>query len=365
MKKNIAFFVFSLEAGGIEKYLLRFLTYFQDKIDATVYCKSGRTGALDEEYRHVGAKIKTFKIGNFNFQNLKALKKELINNEFEAVVDFTNNFAALPLLAAKQAGIQKRIVWYRNADVKFKKTPLRILYNTIVNRVTKKIASDILSNSQSAFNVFYKNYNWQKDNRFEVIYNGIDSEKFLNLKGNLRGELNIPDNAFVVGHVGRYNDQKNHKTAIEVAIQLCKEYNDIYFIFVGRDVDVRLSQQVKKNSLEKKIILFGNRSDIPKVLNTLDCFYFPSTIEGNPNALIEAMITGLPFVASDIEPIKEAVPEELHSLLVPPIDVAVSIKRILQIKNDNELKMTMNCKIWALKKFGADEQFSKFFKKLN
>src|SRR5690554_106035 len=362
MKKNVAFLVFSLEAGGIERYLLRFLTHYQNKINATVYCKSGKTGILEDEFRDIGVKIKPFKVGYFN--GLKSLKKEIKENNFEAVVDFTNNFAAFPLLAAKQVGVKKRIVWYRNADVKFEKTPLRMLYNIIINRIARNVATDILSNSKTAFNVFYKDYNWQEDNRFEVIYNGIDSKKFLLSKDNLRNELNIPDNAFVVGHIGRYNDQKNHKTAIEVAIQLCKSDESIYFIFVGRGVDVALSQKVKENNLKSQILAFGNRSDIPEVLNTLDCFYFPSTLEGNPNALIEAMITGLPFVASDIEPIKEAVPEELHSLLVPPIDVQVSIKRILQIKNDNELKMTMNCKIWALKRFNAETQFGKFFEKL-
>lgn len=362
MKKNVAFLVFSLEAGGIERYLLRFLTHYQNKINATVYCKSGKTGILEDEFRDIGVKIKPFKVGYFN--GLKSLKKEIKENNFEAVVDFTNNFAAFPLLAAKQVGVKKRIVWYRNANVKFEKTPLRMLYNTIINRIARNVATDILSNSKTAFNVFYKDYNWQEDNRFEVIYNGIDSKKFLLSKDNLRNELNIPDNAFVVGHIGRYNDQKNHKTAIEVAIQLCKSDENIYFIFVGRGVDIALSEKVKNAKLESKILLFGNRSDIPEVLNTLDCFYFPSTLEGNPNALIEAMISGLPFVASDIEPIKESVPEELHPFLVPPLDTALAIQSILKIRNNKEFKAKTICKDWAIQKFNAEIQFRKFFNKL-
>ena len=364
MKKNVAFLVFSLETGGIERYLLRFLTHFQYEINATVYCKSGKTGVLEDEYRKIGAKVKPFPIGNFGFLNLKALKKECVRNDFEAVVDFTNNFAAFTLLSAKHTGIKKRIVWYRNTDVKFKKTPLRMLYNIIINKITRNVATDILSNSQSAFNVFYKNYNWQEDNRFEVIYNGIDSEIFLHPTGILRDELYILDDAFVVGHVGRHNEQKNHKTAIEVAIQLCKEYNDIYFLFVGRGVDVALAEKVKEKGLESKILLFGNRSDIPEVLNTLDCFYFPATFEGNPNALIEAMITGLPFVASNIEPIKEAVPKKMLPFLVSPLDVELHIQRILEIKKNREFREKMMCKDWALTKFDAETQFTKFFDKL-
>lgn len=362
MKKNIAFFVFSLEAGGIERYLLRFLTHYQDKINATVYCKSGKTGVLEGEFRDIGVNIKCFKVGYFD--GIKELKKEIKENNFEAVVDFTNNFAAFPLLAAKRVGVKKRIVWYRSAGVSFKKTFFKTLYNTIINKITRSVATDILSNSKVALDTFYKGYEWQQDHRFEVIYNGIDSEKFLASKSNLRSKLNIPENAFVVGHIGRYNDHKNHKTAIEVAIQLCRNYEDIYFMFVGRGVEVALSQKVKENNLESKIVLFGNRSDIPEVLNTLDCFYFPSTLEGNPNALIEAMIAGLPFVASDIEPIKEAIPEELHSFLVPPLDISLAIKSISEIKNNKKFEAQMICTNWALERFNAEEQFGKFFKKL-
>jgi len=362
MKKNIAFFVFSLEAGGIERYLLRFLTHYQAEINATVYCKSGKIGVLKNNFLDIGVKIKTFKIGYIS--GLESITKEIKENNFETVVDFSNNFAAIPLLAAKMAGVNNRIVWYRNADVKFKKTPLKNFYNLVVNRITRNVATNILSNSKAALELFYKAYDWQSDSRFDIIYNGIDSKKFLSTKNNLREELDIPINAFVVGHIGRYNEQKNHKTAIEVAIQLSKYYDDIYFIFVGREVDTALSEKVKNARLESKILLFGNRSDIPEILNTLDCFYFPSTLEGNPNALIEAMIAGLPFIASDIEPIKEAVPEELHSYLVPPLDITSAVKSILKIKNNKEFKTKMTCVDWALNKFNAEKQFGKFFKKL-
>ncbi|HUH52333.1 MAG TPA: glycosyltransferase [Flavobacterium sp.] len=362
MSKNIAFFVFSLEAGGIEKYLLRFLTHYQTEINATVYCKSGKTGILEEDFRQIGAEIVPFKLGYFN--NLKPLKKVFKENNFEAVVDFTNNFAAFPLLAAKDNGIKTRVAWYRNADVKFKKTLFKVLYNGFVNRLTRAVATDILSNSKVALDVFYKGYKWGDDKRFEVIYNGIDSEGFLLSKRNLRNELSIPDHAFVVGHIGRYDEQKNHKTAIEVALQLCKSHPDIYFIFVGRGVDLALSQEVVDADLEKRILLLGNRNDIPAVLNTFDCFYFPSTLEGNPNALIEAMIAGLPFIASNIEPIKEAVPQDVYSFLVPPLDVSVAVQSILKVKENKEFRTKLMCKDWALDKFNAEIQFGKFFQKI-
>src|SRR5690625_913079 len=121
MKKKVVFFVFSLESGGIENYLLRFLTYYQEEISATVYCKSGKTGVLEENFKALGAKIIPFKIGYFS--GIKPIQKELQQHSYEAVVDFTNNFAAVPLWAAKKTGIPKRIAWYRSGNVSFKQTP--------------------------------------------------------------------------------------------------------------------------------------------------------------------------------------------------------------------------------------------------
>lgn len=362
MKKKIAFFTYSLEAGGIENYLLRFLIYYQDQISATVYCKSGKTGVLDKDFRAIDVKVIPFKIGYLSC--LKPIKKELQKHSYAVVVDFTNNFAAIPLLAAKKINIQKRIVWYRSGTVSFRRTPFRLLYNYLINKITRKTATHILSNSITALNNFYKDYNWQCDTRFEVIYNGIDSRKFLQSTNNLRKEFGIPEHAFVIGHVGRYHPVKNHSTALEVAERMCKTHEDIYFLFVGREVKSTLISSVKESGLENRILLDNNRSDIPEVLNTLDCFYFPSTLEGNPNALIEAMITGLPFVASNIEPIKEAVPKKMLPFLVSPLDVELHIQRILEIKKNREFREKMMCKDWALTKFDAETQFTKFFDKL-
>src|SRR5690606_36058396 len=226
-----------LNSGGIENYLLRFIKFYKNNIEATVYCKSGWVGELEDEYRKEGIRIKKFKIGYFNPLDLWKLKKELKVEDYAAIVDFTGNFAAFTMFFGKISGITKRITWYRNADDKFKKSTFKVVYNNLVNKMTRKYATNILSNSKAAFNYFYKDYLWQDDRRFEVIYNGLDAKAFLSTKDNLREEFNIPDNAFVVGNVGRFNEQKNHKTAMQVAIQLCEESEDIYFIFCGKGVD--------------------------------------------------------------------------------------------------------------------------------
>lgn len=362
-KKKVAFLVVGLGVGGIENYLLRFLTFYKNEIAGTVYCKSGVIGPLGNEYQKLGVRIIPFKIGYFNINDFLALKKELKKEQYVSICDFSGNFAAVPLFMAKLAGIHKRITFYRNSDEKFKKTKGRLLYNSLLNKLVKKTATKLLSNSKAAFDHFFGG-KWRNNEKYEVIYNGIDAALFLQNQEDLRLELRIPADAFVIGHVGRLNEQKNHDTAIKVAIDLCSNNLDIYFIFCGENVDVRYNSVIMEAGLSDKIKLIGVRRDINRVLKTMNCFYFPSVIEGQPNALIEAMISGLPFVSSTIAPIKETVAEEYHKYLIDPMDVEKAKKKLLEIKNGVDLLDTARCAEWAISYYKPDRLFAKFFDEL-
>jgi len=359
--KKVAFLVTGLNSGGLENYLLRFLRFYNEEIDATVVCKGGYVGDLKEDFETLGAKIISIEIGYFNPVKFHQLYQILERGEFESVCDFTGNFAAVPLYLANLAGINKRIAFHRGSNNRFKETPVKMLYNKTINKQLPSVATSILANSKAAMD-FFHNGIWKNDPKFEVIYNGINAPQFLNSEENLREKLQIPADAFVVGHVGRYNEAKNHQTIIEVAVKLCKEHPDIYVVLCGKDVDEQLRVRVKVEGLHEQIKLLGYRKDVIKVLNTLDCFYFPSINEGQPNALIEAMIAGLLFVASEIKPIKETVPKEMHNLLVPPLNIDLAVNRLLEIKNGKVENLIL--KDWAISHFSPKKWFEKFYSKL-
>ena len=361
--KKVAFFTTSLNSGGIENYLLRFLQYAQNKFQATVYCKSGTLGDLQKEYLEVGACLIPYRLKMLSPICYYKLFKTLKFENFDAVVDFTGNFAALPLLAAKKAGIAKRIVFYRGASNHFKEDFLRLKYNNYLNSLIPKTATSILSNSEAALNFFFEK-KWKTDSRFKVIYNGIDINTFLTTKEDLREELNIPLDAFVVGHVGRFNTAKNHDSIIDVAIQMCNTDGNIYFVLCGKDTDAALVAKVKEVGLQNQIKLLGLRKDVIRVLNTLDCFYFPSISEGQPNALIEAMAVGLPFVASNIASIKETVPVEFHEQLVPPLDIITAVEKINEIKSRKDILKFDNLSSEVAEIYNSESLFKKFYKEL-
>lgn len=364
--KKVCFFVTSINSGGIENYLLRFLKHFGSEIEATVYCKGGDFGELESRYRSL-ANMRLIKseIGYFDSHSYYKLFQFLKREKFHAVCDFTGNFAGLVLFVANLAGIKKRITFYRGSTNHFKETKFRLVYNKMMLYLVKRNATKILSNSKAALDFFYADRD-QNDNRFEVIYNGIDAEKFYSNSTKFKREdFGIPTDGFVIGHTGRYNSAKNHDTIIKVAEILCAKHEDIYFILCGKDTDVFLSDVISKNDvLKNKVKVLGYRDDVPDILPVFDIYFFPSITEGQPNSLIEAMIVGLPVVASDIQPIIETTPDFLHKELMNPLDADGFCNKIEEYYVSRRKREENNFSEWAVKQFNPEILFNQFYNEL-
>lgn len=363
-KYRIAFVVVSVESGGTENYLLRFLKHLlkeEPNLNITIFCKGGKTGVLLKEFEALGVTIDAFKLGYLNLKNLKIFKQKL-SHDFDVVCDLTGNFAGLTMYLSKLNKVPQRIAFYRASTNHFKPSAFNLLYNKLMNQLVKKYSTSILSNSTTAFD-FFHNSLYQKDKRFKVIKNGVNAELFSKRldKLELREKYNLPQDAVLVGHVGRLNAAKNFETIFKVVQNLKKESingKKIYFVFCGRDTDSEsFKEKLKDHEIEEFCFCLGQQSKVYEVLKCYDVFYFPSITEGQPNALIEALISGLPFVASNIEAIKESVPENAYDYLVDPLDVISSTKKILEtINNPNSLIL----KDWAVKEYEAEKRFNEF-----
>lgn len=359
--KTIVFVVTAIDNGGIENYLLRFIESKGSNFnDIYIYCKAGRFGQLKSQFDSFqNVKLIKHKLGYLNPIDLRIFYLFLKKVKPKSVCDFTGNFAGLTMLIAKLAGISVRISFYRNSSIRYKRNFVKNLYNFLVKKLTVRCSTELLSNSKAAIDFFYpKDRKAQK--KFTVIFNGIDS-KFKSNKNTIRGQLGLPESAFLVGHVGRYNEAKNHKSILRVAIDLCKTDDQIFFILCGNGVKDNLFERVKSENLTSRILLFNNYQPIIEVYNSIDCFYFPSITEGQPNALIEAMLCNIPFVASNIPSIKETVPTEYHDSLIDFDDIATAKIKISHIKNGKGYRPDGE-KIQRI--FNAEIQFSKFASKL-
>jgi glycosyltransferase involved in cell wall biosynthesis len=361
---NLAFVVVSLESGGTENYLLRFLKYLlkeEPNLNITIICKGGKTGSLLKDFEELGVKIKVFKLGYLNLKNIKLFKLKL-SHDYEVVCDLTGNFAGITMGLAKLNKIPKRIAFYRASSNHFKPSTFNLIYNKLMNKMVLNYSTSILSNSTSAFDFFYGTI-FRKDKRFKVIKNGVNAEVFSKQldKIELRNKYNLPQDALLIGHVGRLNAAKNFETIFKVVQNLKKESingKKIYFVFCGRETDSEsFKTELKNHEIEESCFCLGQQSKVHEVLQCYDLFYFPSITEGQPNALIESLISGLPFIASNIEAIKECLPEKAYDYLVDPLDVITSTNKILEtFKNPNPLIL----KDWAIKEYEAEKRFKEF-----
>ena len=112
--------------------------------------------------------------------------------------------------------------------------------------------------------------------------------------------MGIAEDAFVVGHVGRFCPVKNHAFLLDVFDQLRQENERAVLLLVG-DGELRSSMEEKAKTmgLEDYVLFTGVRSDVCDLMQAMDVFVFPSLYEGLPVSLVEAQAAGLPCVISD------------------------------------------------------------------
>ncbi|MGV8141243.1 MAG: glycosyltransferase [Candidatus Woesearchaeota archaeon] len=197
----------------------------------------------------------------------------------------------------------------------------------------------LISCSYSGMNLYLRK-GFHKNKVF-TIPNGIDYEKFSH--GNrtrIDTEFNLK-NDFVIGSVGRLIEVKNYYNLIKMFSELASEHDNLKLMIVGTgDMMGALKKLVNELHLNGKVILTGNRSDIPDLLARMDIFVFPSISEGWPNALGEAMSAGLPVVSYDVGDVKSVIKNNVNGIIVNNTMSSMKIK-ILELMKNNTLRKSM------------------------
>ena len=143
---------------------------------------------------------------------------------------------------------------------------------------------------------------------FRILNNAIDANTYAfspSVRTNMRLKLAIPNNAYVVGHVGRFSPPKNHIGLLDIFAEIYRRDNHAMLLLVGDDkckLGEMIHQKIQKLRLENNVIFAGVRTDVNALLQAMDVFVFPSNYEGLPVTLVEAQAAGLPCYVSDHVP---------------------------------------------------------------
>lgn len=361
-KTKILFILPTFSAGGAENYALRFMKTYYTDFEFHVLSVSKVHGDLHDEFEVLEIDMYYQSIGYFDLKKAQAFYSFLKNKNYDTIVSFIGNFSGLALTIAKYAGVKNRIVFHRRSSNAFGKNPLKVSYNRIVNLLLRKNATLILSNSKTAFDVFYKGI-YNNNPKFRIIRNGIDPTQF-NIetsKKEARVLLNLPQEKYIIGHVGRYDPAKNHHTIFKVIRNLKNSCKNLTFVFCGKGTDSNdFLNEIKKYQLEDVVIILGMRRDLPQVYKSLDLFYFPSVTEGQPNALIEAMVSGVPVITSNIPPVLETLPSSAKSFSINPFDVDLATRVLLDFYKGRVDESLYIHQLWAMNAFDSHKRFNEF-----
>lgn len=283
--------------GGIETFLMNYYRNIdRKKIQFDFINIYDNNLCFHEEINSLGGKI--YKVSSYYKHPIKYIKEvsQIIKKNKYQIVHCNMNSAVFlyPLIAAKKGGAKVIIAHSHNSssDKGFVKTLLHNINKTFL----PLFANTFFACSNRAGEWFY-NRKIRKSSSYYIIKNAINVEKYLfneKIRSEKRKELDISEDVLVIGHVGRFNKQKNHTFLIDIFYEYQKKDRESKLILIGiGPLKKEIKNKVEKLKIQDKVLFLEHRDDVNEMLQAMDIFILPSLYEGLPLAGIEAQASGL------------------------------------------------------------------------
>lgn len=317
-----------LGRGGVETWLLQVMRVAVPqgwRFDFLVH--TDQPSAYDADVRALGGQIiACSESARRPWRYARALRRVLEQyGPYDIVHSHVHHFSGMVLREAQRSGVGQRIahshIDTRSVD-RTASLARRLYLHTMARWIGQYATVGFAASGEAGESLYGQG--WRADARWQVLYCGIDLRPFTAVvdRAAVRAELGLPAHAFVVGHVGRFDPQKNHEFLVEVAAAIARNRGDMRLLLVGDGARRRIEAKARAEGLLDKLVCVGARGDVPRLmLGAMDVFVLPSLYEGLPLVMLEAQAAGLPCVVSDrVSREAEAVPELIRwlSLADPP-----------------------------------------------
>lgn len=282
----------NLQTHGITNVVMNYLRYFNaGKVDVEICAGEIVEEKYITEIANLGYKLYVLpKRRKHIFKYRRALKKIIKQNNYDIVHVHGNSATmVLELSVAKKYRVPVRIAHCHNSVCG------NMLRHKLLYPFFKKSYTDAFACSELAGNWIFG------ENNFTVIKNGFVTERFVfdgQKRERYRRELGLED-SYVIGHVGRFNSQKNHRFLLNVFEELIKTRQDARLLLVGSGPDFEEICDIIDNAAYKdKVIIYGVTDDVAGLMSAMDVFALPSKYEGLGIVAVEAQINSLPIICS-------------------------------------------------------------------
>lgn len=287
----------TLNRGGAETLVMNiYRNIDRSKIQFDFVVHHENEGAYEEEVRKLGGKV--YRVPNYRGTNHFAYKKawnKLLKDhpEYKIIHCHKESIVALVMDEAKQNG---RIAIAHSHNTQnipgFKGKVMDVLNKNVDAKADYRFACS----ADAGYWMF------GRDKDFTVIDNGIEVENFTynpQIRKKIRERLGFSDKK-VLGHIARFNKQKNHSFLIDIFADLIKENDDYLLVLAGvGDLKEEIEKKVKDLGIEDKVIFLGSIGYVNELLQAIDIFILPSLYEGLAVSTIEAQAAGLKCLLAD------------------------------------------------------------------
>lgn len=304
----------SMGMGGAETLVKDYAIGFSelDNIECTVVTMGKMATVTANELQlqahnineiHVTDCIST---GKFNLRvSLKKIKALRAYCKKSSVDVVHVHLSSLPYLFVATPYLKKAKLFYTIHN-----EPKFIFGNIFRNKVTKLLTKRLIQKNNLRLIGLHEDMRVELNAMFHVdntavINNGIDMERFnpalyVDGRNDMRGTLGFAPDDFVVGHVGRFAQQKNHAYMLDVFERLAAVEPKARLLLIGSGpLKAQIMERIQSSTYANRVVVLENRKDIPELLSVMDVFLFPSLFEGLSVTLVETQAMGLKCVVSD------------------------------------------------------------------
>ncbi|MBP3503041.1 MAG: glycosyltransferase family 1 protein [Clostridia bacterium] len=289
--------------GGVEAVIMNYYRAMnRGKIQFDFICDEDSTNIPYEEIKALGGKVILIPPYQKLFKYQRVLKKILREGNYKIVHSHINALSVFPLRIAKKVGVPIRIA--HSHSTTNKKEWKKNFFKSILKPFSKVYATNYFCCTEHAGRWLFGNKKFENGDIY-ILNNAINLEKFIyneKIRENKRAELKIDKDTIVLGHIGRFVEQKNHKFLINIFNEVHKKNINTKLILVGQGpLKKEIEQQIKQLNIEDYVLMLGQRADVNEIYQAFDIFLFPSLYEGLGMVAIEAQAAGnLCIVSTEI-----------------------------------------------------------------
>ena len=351
MAKKVRVLHIAEAPGGVERYLVALLTKlkqnYNDQLEHILVCSDsfdeGKFRNITARVEHVPEMHHAIDMG-YDWKSIMAVRRLIRKYKPDVVYCHSSKAGAIGRMAnigmcnrygKRNFCIYNAHGWAFNMKGAAKRT---IHSYTMIEKMLAPMTDRIVCISEYEKNTALE-FDICAPRKLKVIYNGIDLDEMERVKSISREELNIPEDAFVVGMVGRLAMQKAPDVFVRVASEIKRKVPKAFFMIVGDGLNREATERlIDECGLQDSFLITGWVSDPLDYIGNFDVAMLLSRWEGFGLVLPEYMLTRKPIVAAKVDAIPEIVEDGVNGLLVNCEDYHGAANAAIRIYSDPELR---------------------------